>query len=120
MISNYNINFEAKILKNKVKYTMSSMKISPSDLDHIAKLARIELSQNEKEVFLPQLESILDYFDVLNKVNIDGVAPTYRVNEQNNVSRQDIIKESFSQKESLSTASKTKNGYFVVPGTIKK
>jgi aspartyl-tRNA(Asn)/glutamyl-tRNA(Gln) amidotransferase subunit C len=99
---------------------MSSQKISSTDLDHIAKLARINLTESEKKTFLPQLESVLEYLDVLNKVNTDDIKPTFRVNDQKNVLRQDIVKDSFSQKEVLSSASKTKDAYFEVVGTIKK
>ena len=54
---------------------MSSSKITLETLNSIAKLARIKLSDHEKEVFLPQLESVIEYFDVLNSVNTDNVLP---------------------------------------------
>jgi len=98
---------------------MSATKINKNDLDHIAKLARIDLTESEKETFLPQLESVIEYFDVLNKVNTDGVIPTFRVNEQSNVLRQDEVKESLSVEDALSGASRTKDNYFVVTRTIK-
>lgn len=99
---------------------MSSQKISMADLEHIAKLARIKLSESEKTTFLPQLESVLSYLDILNQVNTDNIEPTFRVNVQKNVLREDIVKDSFSQAEAISAAPKTQDGYFVVPGTIIK
>jgi len=99
---------------------MSEPKISMAELEHIAKLARINLSESEKTTFLPQLESVLNYLDILNQVNTDNIEPTFRVNEQKNVLREDIVKDSLSQTEALSAAPKTQDGYFVVPGTIKK
>ena len=99
---------------------MSEPKISMADLEHIAKLARINLSESEKNTFLPQLESVLEYLDVLNQVDVENINPTYRVNDQKNVLREDLIKDSFDQKTALSGASKTQDGYFVVPGTIRK
>lgn len=99
---------------------MADQKISLSDLDHIAKLARIKLTDSEKNIFLPQLESILEYFDVLNKVDTTNIKPTYQVNLQSNVLRQDIVTDSLSQSEALSSANQTKDGYFVVTNTIKK
>ncbi|MFA6184832.1 MAG: Asp-tRNA(Asn)/Glu-tRNA(Gln) amidotransferase subunit GatC [Candidatus Shapirobacteria bacterium] len=99
---------------------MSLPKISMVELEHIAKLARINLSESEKNTFLPQLESVLNSFDVLNKINTDNVEPTFRVNKQSNVFRQDEIKESLPQSVALSTAAVTKDGYFVVTNTIKK
>ena len=99
---------------------MPKPKISMADLEHIAKLARINLSESEKTIFLPQLESVLEYLDILNQANVDNVDPTYRVNDQKNILREDLIKDSFDQKTALSSAPKTQDGYFVVPGTIKK
>ena len=99
---------------------MSSTKLSMSDLEHISKLARIELTESEKTTFLPQLESVIEYFDILNKVNTDNVEPTYRVNEQSNVFHQDEIKESLPVAKALSTAARTKDNYVVVTATIKK
>ena len=99
---------------------MSEPKISMVDLEHIAKLARINLSESEKTTFLPQLESVLEYLDVLNQANTDNIEPTFRVNDQKNVLRSDEPGKSFDQETALSTASKTQDGYFVVPGTIKK
>ncbi len=95
-------------------------KISLTDLEHIAKLARITLTETEKNTFLPQLESVLEYLDVLDRVDTSNIKPTYRVNEQSNILREDIILESLPQDIALSTAAGTKDGYFVVTNTIKK
>ena len=95
-------------------------KITISELEHIAHLARINLSEEEKNTFLPQVESVLEYFDVLAKVDTTSIDPTYRVNDQSNIFHSDSVKPSLSQTEALSAASKTKDGYFVVTGTIKK
>lgn len=99
---------------------MSSPKISMTELEHIAKLARINLSESEKNTFLPQLESVIEYFDILNQVDTTNIEPTFRVNKQSNIFHQDEIGESLPQSVTLSTAAATKNGYFVVTNTIKK
>lgn len=98
----------------------ASNKITITELEHIAHLARISLTDEEKNTFLPQVESVLESFDVLNRVDTTNIEPTYRVNEQSNVFHADEIRPSLSQPEALSTAAKTKDGYFVVTGTIKK
>jgi len=97
---------------------MSSPKISMAELEHIAKLARINLSDFEKNTFLPQLESVLNYFDILNQVNTDNIEPTFRVNKQSNIFHPDEIGESLPQPTALSTAAATKDGYFIVTRTI--
>ncbi len=99
---------------------MSSTKITIADLEHIAKLARIELTDSEKQIFLPQLESVIEYFDVLNQVNTDNIEPTYQINSLSNVLRADEVKESMSSDLATSTAARIKDNYFVVTATIKK
>lgn len=99
---------------------MSGTKITIADLEHIAHLARISLTDEEKNTFLPQVESVLESFNVLDRVDTSLIDPTYRVNEQSNIFHADEIKPSLTQSEALSTAAKTKDGYFVVTGTIKK
>jgi len=99
---------------------MSVTKISPSDLDHIAKLARIELTDSEKKTFLPQLESVIEYLDILNQVNTDNVEPTFRVIDKSNVFHADEVGKSLSVEDALSGSSRTKDNYFVVTATIKK
>ena len=99
---------------------MSSTKITLADLEHIAKLARIELTDAEKDTFLPQLGSVIEYFDILNQVNTDNIEPTYQVNGLSNVLRTDEVKESQSVELATSTATRVKDNYFVVTATIKK
>ena len=99
---------------------MSTSKLSMSDLEHIAKLARIELTPEEKETFLPQLESVIEYLDILNEVNTDDVKPTYQVNNLSNVLRNDEVQPSLSVESATSTAVKVKDNYFEVTATIKK
>ena len=99
---------------------MSSTKITLADLEHIAKLARIELTATEKDTFLPQLGSVIEYFDILNQVNTDNIEPTYQVNGLSNVLRSDEVKESLPVELATSTAARVKDNYFVVTATIKK
>lgn len=99
---------------------MSASKLSISDLEHIAKLARIELTDEEKKTFLPQLESVIEYLDILNEVNTDNIEPTYQVNNLSNVLRTDEVKESLPVELAINTAAKIKDNYFEVTATIKK
>lgn len=99
---------------------MSSSKLSISDLEHIAKLARIELTDQEKQTFLPQLDSVIGYLDILNQVNTDNIQPTYQVNDLSNVLRTDEVKESLPVELATGTAAKVKDNYFEVVATVKK
>jgi len=65
------------------------MSISKKDVEHIAKLARIELSEEEIGKFQGNLNKVLGYIEVLKKVNTDGVEPLAQVTGLENVFRED-------------------------------
>jgi aspartyl-tRNA(Asn)/glutamyl-tRNA(Gln) amidotransferase subunit C len=67
------------------------MALSKQDVEHIALLARLGLSEAEKEKFASQLSSILEYFKQLKEVNTDGVQPTAQVTGLENVMRPDVM-----------------------------
>lgn len=66
--------------------------LSQDDVRHIAKLARLRLTDEEVARFAPQLTSILGYIEKLNEVNTDSVEPTAQVTGLTNRSREDEIK----------------------------
>jgi aspartyl-tRNA(Asn)/glutamyl-tRNA(Gln) amidotransferase subunit C len=68
------------------------MKITKQEVEHIASLARLELSAEEKEKFATQLSSILGYFKKLQKVDLSKVEPTAQVTGLANVTRSDDVK----------------------------
>ena len=67
------------------------MPLTKKDVEHIASLARLELTEEEKEKFTKELSSILDYFEQLKEVNTDKVEPTYQVTGLENVMREDKV-----------------------------
>jgi aspartyl-tRNA(Asn)/glutamyl-tRNA(Gln) amidotransferase subunit C len=89
--------------------------IRKEELEHIAWLARIELSEAEKDVFEEQLSSILEYFAVLDEVDTTDVEPTYHVIGITDIVREDEPKEGLSQADVLRNAPKKEEGYFKSP-----
>ncbi|GFO97446.1 aspartyl/glutamyl-trNA amidotransferase subunit C [groundwater metagenome] len=92
--------------------------ITRKDLEHIGWLARLELSENDKEKYTPRLNSVLDYFSELDEVDTEGVEPTYHVLALSNVFREDEVSipaSSLSQEEALSNAPKKQDGFFKAP-----
>lgn len=65
------------------------MSLTLEDVEHIAALARLALSDSEKERFRQQLSSILEYADRLQKVDTSGISPTSRVFGRETVKRAD-------------------------------
>lgn len=97
---------------------MSSTKISLDQLQHIAKLSRLEIKPKKEESLATQLSETASYIDVLSQLNTKDVAPTFQTNHLKNVTRPDEIQDSLSQAEALSQASDTYNGYFKTKATI--
>ena len=92
--------------------------ISSKDVEHISWLASIKINEDEKEKFVEQFNSILEYFHQLDEVDTDGVEPTYRVVDLANVFREDATCKSMTQEDALKNAPKRENGYFKSPRIV--
>jgi aspartyl-tRNA(Asn)/glutamyl-tRNA(Gln) amidotransferase subunit C len=95
------------------------MKITRKDVEHVALLSRLELGENDVEKFTGQLNAILDYIDVLNKVDTSGVEPTAHVLPVKNVMRADEAKPSLPRELALANAPEQEDGYFKVPKILE-
>jgi len=95
-------------------------KINIDQIEHIAKLSKLELTEDEKELYAGQLSSVLEYFEQLNEVNTENVEPTANVTGLSNVWRDDEIEESgIKHDEIAKNAPEFKDGNFVVPGVFE-
>jgi len=81
----------------------------------IAALARLDLSQEETEMFVSQFKDILDYVSILNEVDTENVPPAYLSSANQSVTREDEIEESISTSEFLANAPQSKDDYIVIP-----
>lgn len=88
------------------------------DISHVAKLANLPLTDEEKKRFGKQLEETIEYIENLNEVDTKGVEPVSQVTGLENVTREDIVKPSLSQEEALKNAGSTHNGFFKVRGIL--
>ena len=89
------------------------------DIEKVAKLARLELSEEEKVTFGDQLEQILTYMEQLNRLDTTDVEPTSHAIPIHNVFREDEARPSFPQEEVLSISPDQENGHFRVPRIIE-
>jgi aspartyl-tRNA(Asn)/glutamyl-tRNA(Gln) amidotransferase subunit C len=89
------------------------------DIEKVARLARLELSEEERETFGNQMEQILAYMEQLNRLDTTGVEPTSHAIPIYNVFRDDEVKASFPQKEVLAIAPDEEDGHFKVPRIIE-
>ncbi len=95
------------------------MKITRKDVEQVALLSRLELGENDVEKFTGQLNAILDYIDVLNKVDTSGVEPTAHVLPVKNVMRADEARPSLPRELALANAPEQEDGYFKVPKILE-
>jgi aspartyl-tRNA(Asn)/glutamyl-tRNA(Gln) amidotransferase subunit C len=95
------------------------MKISKQEVEHVAKLARLELTDQEKEKLTDQLSNILTYVEKLNELDTKGVEPTAHVLDINNVMRNDEPGVSLTQERALANAPEKAAGHYKVPKIIE-
>ncbi len=87
-------------------------------IEHVAELARINLSEEEKEKFSKQLKGIIDVFSKLDKVDTKNIEASLQPVELKNMLREDEEEKTFSQDEALSLAEHKKDGYFKGPKAV--
>jgi len=95
------------------------MKISKEEIEHIATLARLSLSGEEKELFCSQLSSVLNYMEKLNELDTKDVEPTSHVLSLSNVMRDDIPEPSIPKEAALMNAPDHTEKFFRVPKIIE-
>jgi aspartyl-tRNA(Asn)/glutamyl-tRNA(Gln) amidotransferase subunit C len=92
-----------------------TMAVTIKDVEHVAKLARLGLSEKEKETLVKQLSAILDYAETINKLDTKNVAPTSHAIPMKNVFRQDELKPFEDIKAILANAPDERDNMFSVP-----
>lgn len=93
--------------------------ITKKDGEHIARLARLKLTEEEKELYTKQLGQILTYIEKLNQLATKNVQPLTHVVPLKNVFRKDGVKPSLSQEEILANAPAKQHGHFKVKKIIE-
>ncbi|GAB6271718.1 MAG TPA: Asp-tRNA(Asn)/Glu-tRNA(Gln) amidotransferase subunit GatB [Syntrophaceae bacterium] len=95
------------------------MKLSTSDVEYVAKLARLEITEAEKQKFTAQLNDILLYIDQLNELDTTGVAPMSHAIAVTNAFREDRVVESLGTQKALANAPDARGDFFRVPKVIE-
>ncbi len=92
--------------------------ISDETMEYVGILAKLELSEEEKEAAKKDMARMLDYIDTLNELDTSGVEPMSHVFPVNNVFREDVVTNGDDREEILKNAPERKDGAFVVPKTF--
>jgi aspartyl-tRNA(Asn)/glutamyl-tRNA(Gln) amidotransferase subunit C len=99
---------------------MADPKITLKEVEHVARLARLELGAEDKERMRRELDGILSYIDKLRALDTEGVDPTSHAVPMTNVMRDDLARASFSQSDMLANAPDRSGDFFRVPKIIEE
>ncbi|MGH7181774.1 MAG: Asp-tRNA(Asn)/Glu-tRNA(Gln) amidotransferase subunit GatC [Nitrospiraceae bacterium] len=95
------------------------MEITKQEVEKVANLARLALTDSEKASFAKQLSQILTHVETLKQYDTKGVEPTATVPGQANVFRPDDVRPSLSIESAVANAPESIDGFFVVPKIIE-
>ena len=94
-------------------------KISDETIEYVGILAKLELSEEEKEAAKKDMEQMLDYIDTLNELDTAGIEPMSHVFPVQNVFREDVVTNEDTREQLMTNAPEQKDGMFMVPRTFE-
>ncbi|MEM1602188.1 MAG: Asp-tRNA(Asn)/Glu-tRNA(Gln) amidotransferase subunit GatC [Candidatus Bathyarchaeia archaeon] len=97
---------------------MKRARISREQVEHIANLAHIELTEGEKDLFTEQFNRILEFFEKIDSANTENVPPTYHVFDIVNVFRRDEVGAPLPKESVLMNAPRREGNFFKSPKII--
>lgn len=95
------------------------MRLTPEEVQHIALLSRLELSEAERERAANELSQILGYFEKMGELDTENTPSTMHALPIANVLRPDVIKPSLSHEAALQNAPESAAGMFQVPRVVE-
>lgn len=94
-------------------------RISDETIEYVGILAKLELSEAEKQAAKNDMGRMLDYIDQLNELDTTGISPLSHIFPVNNVFREDVVTNGDDREEILKNAPECKDGAFKVPKTVE-
>lgn len=94
------------------------MSLTREDVEHVASLARLGLSDDELNTLQDQLSSILGHIEVLNQLDTEAIPPTAQVIQLENVLRPDEVRPSLPQETVVTMAPETREGFIAVAAVM--
>ncbi|BCS55601.1 Asp-tRNA(Asn)/Glu-tRNA(Gln) amidotransferase subunit GatC [Geobacter sp. SVR] len=95
------------------------MKITVAEVEYVARLARLDLSEEEKGLFAGQMDAILGYVEKLGELDTDGIQPTSHAVPMENAFRQDRAEPSIGVEKALANAPNRLESFYRVPKVIE-
>jgi len=94
-------------------------KITREEVERVARLARLRLTESEQEAMTVELGAILGYMESLNALETSGIEPTSTVIPMDSVMREDVVRPSLTREEALANAPDREEACFRVPRIIE-
>jgi aspartyl-tRNA(Asn)/glutamyl-tRNA(Gln) amidotransferase subunit C len=95
------------------------MEVTPQIFDHIAKLAKLQYNETEKNVIRQEMQQMVTFVQKLNEVDTTGVTPLTHINTAIQIPRQDVANNGATKQEALLNAPHSDGNYFLVPKVIE-
>ena len=95
------------------------MKITKADVEHVARLARLSLTEEEINLFARQMDAIIGYVEKIKDLDTDGVIPTSHAVPMENAFREDEVQKSIGVEAALGNAPRRAGSFFIVPKVIE-
>jgi aspartyl-tRNA(Asn)/glutamyl-tRNA(Gln) amidotransferase subunit C len=95
------------------------MSVSKEELYHIAKLSKLEISEEKIDELTQKISDIVSFSNTLANIDIEGVKPTAHILDLKNVLRKDEVKDSFSRETILQNAPEIQGGCVSVPKVVE-
>lgn len=89
------------------------------DVSYVAHLARLHLTEEERELFQQQLEEIVGYVEKISTLDTEGIEPTSHARAVQNVFREDVVRPGLRHEDVLDNAPVSANGQFIVPKIVE-
>ena len=96
------------------------MKIDQQTVYKVADLARIAIAPNEVDTLTVEMNKILTFMEKLNELDTTGVKPLVYMNQEENIWREDVVKQEITVQDGLKNAAKHNESFFFVPKIIEK
>jgi len=95
------------------------MSMTREQVAHVARLARLDLADNELDHLAADMDAILSYVDKLNELDVDGIEPTAHAVPMENAFREDRVRPSIGTEKALTNAPAADDSCFLVPKVIE-
>ena len=95
------------------------MKITTDEVKYVANLAKLYVDETEAEKLTGEMESIINFANMLSEIDTENIAPTNHAMKVQNVFREDVVKESYSQEDILKNAPSQEGGCYLVPKVVE-